>query len=199
LQTQIFLLFLKNNKIKGGNMFCSDCGVKISDKALSCPKCGCPANGRRSAANQPRFVEFGEAIANFFDGWATFSGRATRAEYWWPFLLNILIGIVPVFGWLWNVVMIVPSIAVGVRRLHDTGHTGLWILWEYMLIAAGVLSFVVVGANSDGGGRLSGFNGAVLAFGGMSLAAAFVLMITVLVFQISQSVPAKNQYGAFKK
>lgn len=70
--------------------------------------------------------------------YADFEGRARRTEYWMFFLVNLIIAIVvsiigrvihlPVLGSLYGLAMLVPGIAVGVRRLHDTGRTGWWWL-----------------------------------------------------------------------
>lgn len=74
-----------------------------------------------------------------------FSGRAQRAEYWYfiLFYLLILIGLTIVdsisgsydtetgmgaLGAIFTLAMLIPSIAVGVRRLHDTDRTGWWLL-----------------------------------------------------------------------
>ena len=70
---------------------------------------------------------------------AQFSGRAGRAEYWWFVLANFIITLVlsalSRASWLFAVVslgysiaVLVPSIAVGIRRLHDTGRSGWWLL-----------------------------------------------------------------------
>ena len=77
--------------------------------------------------------------------YANFSGRAPRAEYWWFYLLTIVAYIVAMtlesvggagdvfdsFGILTLVVtlsLFIPSLAVGVRRLHDTDRSGWWLL-----------------------------------------------------------------------
>lgn len=70
--------------------------------------------------------------------YATFSGRARRKEYWFFFLFYLLIFIglslldaILGFGLLsslFALAMLVPSVAVAVRRLHDTGRTGWWVL-----------------------------------------------------------------------
>ena len=73
--------------------------------------------------------------------YATFSGRARRKEYWMFALINILImlGLTIVEGTsgvtdggvlsaLYSLAVVIPSIAVTVRRLHDTGRSGWWIL-----------------------------------------------------------------------
>lgn len=79
--------------------------------------------------------------------YATFSGRARRKEYWMFFLFNMLISIVlniiagvikfPLLGSLYSLVVLLPSIAVGVRRMHDVGKSGWFILIPiYNLILA---------------------------------------------------------------
>ena len=77
--------------------------------------------------------------------YATFAGRAQRAEYWYFVLFYILIfiglsvidGITGSFsaeagmgllGGILTLALLIPSIAVGVRRLHDTGRSGWWLL-----------------------------------------------------------------------
>lgn len=71
--------------------------------------------------------------------YAVFSGRARRTEYWMFILINMIILFVLAFleGLLFgtNVLVVVydlgvliPSLAVGVRRMHDTDHSGWWLL-----------------------------------------------------------------------
>ena len=68
-----------------------------------------------------------------------FAGRSRRKEYWMFVLFNILISFVLYFieglaggpgvvGGLYSLAVLIPSIAVGVRRLHDTNRTGWWLL-----------------------------------------------------------------------
>ncbi|MGF7047846.1 uncharacterized membrane protein YhaH (DUF805 family) [Paenibacillus sp. DS2015] len=60
-----------------------------------------------------------------------FGGRARRKEYWMFFLFNniisIVLAIIPPLLLLYGLLVLLPSLAVQVRRLHDTGRTGLWI------------------------------------------------------------------------
>src|SRR5438874_13683103 len=77
--------------------------------------------------------------------YADFSGRASRAEYWWFWLaymllnviLQVLMRISPIFGLLGLLYLglIIPMLAVGVRRLHDTERTGWWLLAPVALYA----------------------------------------------------------------
>ncbi len=81
---------------------------------------------------QKRKMYFGEAIANVFKNYATFSGRARRREYWYFFLLRyIIIAATHESTGLSRLLILaiaIPMIAVGVRRLHDIGKSGWWYL-----------------------------------------------------------------------
>lgn len=97
-------------------------------------------------------VGFIEAIKSFYSQYANFSGRATRAEYWWVMLyLFILVGIPSwidtiqmiagdgepnkVLGfWTWIVSLAnaVPSLAICWRRLHDIGKGGGWFFISWI-------------------------------------------------------------------
>ncbi len=91
-------------------------------------------------------MSFQKSIEICFAKYGTFQGKATRSEYWWFFLFLILMGAVlgivdgfmfPVrtenwgtgpIGLLWSLGTLIPSIAVGARRLHDTNRSGWWQL-----------------------------------------------------------------------
>ncbi len=80
--------------------------------------------------------------------YANFNGRASRSEYWYFFLVNIIIsialGLVDAalglrfgIGNVYSLAVLVPSIAVGVRRMHDVDKSGWFILIPiYNLILA---------------------------------------------------------------
>jgi uncharacterized membrane protein YhaH (DUF805 family) len=99
---------------------------------------------RRAAPIGAPRVSFTEAVRSVLTQYATFSGRARRAEYWWFVLFEVLVGIVAgildailgtdfgsgsgVISLLVTLALLLPGIAVTVRRLHDTDRTGWWIL-----------------------------------------------------------------------
>lgn len=70
--------------------------------------------------------------------YALFTGRARRKEYWMFVLFNVIISFVigivggiihlPILSTIYNLAVLVPAIAVGIRRMHDTDHSGWWIL-----------------------------------------------------------------------
>ena len=82
--------------------------------------------------------------------YAVFGGRAQRKEYWYFSLSNLLIGfvlrcidiatgIVGLLGLTFALVVFLPGLAVSVRRLHDTGHTGWWVLLNLFPFGGSIL------------------------------------------------------------
>lgn len=124
------------NKLKKGKdaMFCRNCGTQLDDKAETCLKCGATTGVASEQANQ-RQISFGEAVQRFFTK-KNFStdGRASRSEYWYTILFLFIVDIacLVLFGdvagdkvaGLTNLL----SIFIGVRRLHDSGKSGWFIL-----------------------------------------------------------------------
>ena len=116
--------------------------------------------------------------------YAVFSGRARRKEYWMFILINIVIAIVliaidyligtfdpqtgaGVLQGLYSLAVLIPSLAVTVRRLHDTGRTGWWILIGLIPVIGGIvlLIFMVLdsepGVNEYGPNPKAGYSAAV--------------------------------------
>jgi uncharacterized membrane protein YhaH (DUF805 family) len=100
---------------------------------------------------------------------AKFDGRAGRAEFWWYFLANWLLfavlgiatviafAIATALGWLFTVaiiglslVVIIPSIAVAIRRLHDTNKSGWWLLISFIPFGSIVLLVFYILEGTDG-------------------------------------------------
>ena len=84
-------------------------------------------------------MNFGQAIAVCMRKYATFSGRASRSEFWWFGLFlalmswgSILVGVIFPPAWILypivNLGLALPALAAGCRRLHDTGRSGWWQL-----------------------------------------------------------------------
>lgn len=85
-------------------------------------------------------MDFGEAIRSGFQNYATFRGRASRSEFWfWTLfavLLTVAAGMVDAVlfpgsnlaGLAVALLLFIPGLTIGVRRLHDLDRTGWWIL-----------------------------------------------------------------------
>ena len=91
--------------------------------------------------------------------YAVFSGRARRKEYWYFFLFNIIISLVltgldsltgtfsvesgiGLLGGIYSLAIMIPSLAVTVRRLHDTDRTGWWLFITLVPIIGGIVLLV---------------------------------------------------------
>jgi uncharacterized membrane protein YhaH (DUF805 family) len=96
---------------------------------------------------------FTDAIKTRLNKYATFDGRASRSEYWYfvlfYFLLLLAATIVdkaivnfPVFQTILVLALIVPHIAVAVRRLHDSDRAGGWIFVCLVPIIGGIVLLV---------------------------------------------------------
>lgn len=81
--------------------------------------------------------------------YAEINGRARRSEYWCFVLINIIISIVIYLvdtgiglfgdlGIIYSLGILIPSIAIGVRRLHDIGRSGWYLLLAFILINGAV-------------------------------------------------------------
>ena len=76
---------------------------------------------------------FGTAIKTCMRKYVKFSGRAPRAEYWWFILFTSILGAIcdainVTLGGLVSLIFLLPTLAVGWRRMHDIGKSGLWNL-----------------------------------------------------------------------
>lgn len=90
-------------------------------------------------------MTFGESIQTCFSKYADFSGRASRSEYWWWVLFCALAAIVSgivssTIYLLICVVMLLPSIAVCTRRLHDVDKSG----WFQLLNLVPLIGWIPV-------------------------------------------------------
>lgn len=93
---------------------------------------------------------------------------------------------------LYALAVLIPSIAVAVRRLHDTNRTGWWILAP---LAPYLVAFVA-GLMAIGSPDMAGVLGVVAV---VCMLAAFVLAIVLLVFYFLEGTKGPNQYGADPK
>jgi uncharacterized membrane protein YhaH (DUF805 family) len=122
-------------------------------------------------------MNFAEAITSGFSNYVNFSGRATRSEYWFWVLFTILgllateiidyaLGLTvfyPIFG----LATFLPSLAVGVRRLHDLDRSGWWLLLSLIPLIGAIVLIVwfcsrgTVGPNRFGPDPLDAFGGRI--------------------------------------
>jgi uncharacterized membrane protein YhaH (DUF805 family) len=137
-------------------------------------------------------VRFGEAIRIGFSKWTDFRGRASRPEYWWFATLAAGAGLVAALihiavFFLVGLVFFIPHLAVGFRRLHDTGRSGAWLVWLNLLPGG----FYMLAMLAFVGGSLGAGLTMLFISSGVSVVGGIVLL--VLLAQPGQ--PAANRYG----
>lgn len=108
------------------------------------------SNGSGSFNANPA-MGFGKTLGHFFKHYADFSGRARRSEYWYMVLWNMIFGIVPVVNILWWLTTLIPFLALAVRRLHDVGRSGAWILINLIPVVGPVLMLIWLLTDSEPG------------------------------------------------
>jgi uncharacterized membrane protein YhaH (DUF805 family) len=117
---------------------------------------------------------FSEAVRAGFSQYATFSGRASRPAYWWWILFAIVVAVVGslidsilgttvetgrgrdpgIITSIASLALLIPGIAVSVRRLHDTDRSGWWFLLNLLpFIGALILIFFYVQPGTPGPNR----------------------------------------------
>ena len=183
--------------------FCGGCGVSLSISTSS---------GIGIGTAELPMVSFPQAINLGFKNYFKFNGRATRAENWWWVLFTVLAGIVlavldtltgtmgmfgdsGLLGGLFELGVIVPSLALGVRRLHDINRTGWWLLLVFgffpiAAIGGGILlvSFFLL----DNFLILTVLGFAMVIGGGIL---GLIGIIVLIVWAIKQGDTGPNKYG----
>ena len=95
-------------------------------------------------------MNFTKSIEVCFNKFANFDGRASKSEFWWFQLfciivqivgtfIDALLGYAELFVWIGYIIVLLPSLAVVARRLHDTGRSGWWQLLVLTIIGIIVL------------------------------------------------------------
>jgi uncharacterized membrane protein YhaH (DUF805 family) len=117
-------------------------------------------------------MNFAQAISSGFSHYVGFSGRAARSEYWYWFLFVIIgyivtgiidavLGLGFISG-LFGLVVLLPGIAISVRRLHDLDRSGWWVLLGLIPVVGAIILIIwfcsrgTLGPNRFGSDPLSG-------------------------------------------
>jgi len=189
--------------------FCNKCGTEVPENVNFCQKCGNALQGEHGTSSdnaqsiQTENLSLWEYYIKSLKNYATFKGRARRKEFWGFILFNIIISFGLLFvgrilgdekfgtlvGYLYGLGVLLPSWAVGVRRLHDVGKNGsLWIslsIGNYVLMALGI-SYV---------GRNISFSDNVAILFLLLLLGLTIVGIYVLYLLCKDSDLTENKYG----
>lgn len=146
-----------------------------------------------------------------FENYANFKGRARRSEFWWFTVANIIISIVlnilamalgsigGIIAGIYSLAVLVPGMAVGVRRLHDIGKSGWWLAGFYILVAVvygymfstGLMNLSSL-SNPMATPDVSAVGSPMLGILGLIM---FIAAIILLVWFFKDSQPGTNKWG----
>lgn len=128
---------------------CPDCGEYVDSSLDTCPECGCPIDHSAPQTAQPitphsdtpaaqsasyctktdwaqYFYECGVIGWKAFKKYCSFTGRASRREFWSFNLICLMVG--GFTGGLAAFICLLPMLGVSIRRMHDTNHCGWWCI-----------------------------------------------------------------------
>ena len=139
-------------------------------------------------------MNIAESISTCFRKYANFSGRAQRAEFWWFAALFFICLPVSIFIWPLIFALLIPTLAVSVRKLHDTNRSAWWVLPPFLVVIPAPLivfsAWLVSVMDQDEEFRSVAFLIAVLFF-----VIALGCCILILVLCASAGTVGPNRYG----
>ena len=97
---------------------------------------------------------------NVLKNYVNFNGRARRKEYWMFVLFNAIISIVlsiidrllgtdPIIHLVYGLAVLIPGIAVGIRRLHDIGKSGWWVFINFIPLIGAICFLILTCKDSE--------------------------------------------------
>lgn len=129
------------------------------------------AHSKKTIKKEKKIMGFGEAVQSVFSKYATFSGRARRSEYWYFVLLQVIVTAVlnglysatesvafSAILVLFDLALLVPSLAVCWRRLHDIGRSGGYYFFVLIPLVGWILLLVWMCQDSQPGANQYGPN-----------------------------------------
>ncbi len=128
--------------------------------------------------NEKQKIDPVNAVRLLFVNYFNFSGRASRAEFWWVYLALTIIGIVPIVGIFIQLVTFIGFISLTSRRLQDTGVSGWYQLALYLSLMLPV--------------GLSLSQSVATPF---AIFIFIIVLITFIVFLAKPSIDEDNQWG----
>ena len=128
-------------------------------------------HSKKTIKKKKKIMGFGEAVQSVFSKYATFSGRARRSEYWYFVLLQVIVTAVlnglysatesvafSAILVLFDLALLVPSLAVCWRRLHDIGRSGAYYFFVLIPLVGWILLLVWMCQDSQPGANQYGPN-----------------------------------------
>ena len=109
-----------------------------------------------------------EAYRDFWKRWIVIDGVSTRPQFWWPWLIHVLISMAisilaqvawsgfGIFSGIFGLVILIPSFCVAVRRLHDMGKSGWWLLLLLIPLVGWIILIIFLATPTNTSSRFRG-------------------------------------------
>ena len=154
-------------------------------------------------------MNFGEPIRTCLSKYATFSGRASRSEYWYFSLFGSIVALASpliysvtarntvgfAINVIINLVLLLPYLAVSVRRLHDIDRTGWWVLLLWIPFIPALLIFTTVEPAAQADVSVTGPWLVAVAIAFVLMVWCLVILFVLMVWSCRRGTIGPNRYG----
>ncbi len=148
------------------SVYCKKCGMYFAEDVNFCLNCGENLNEFETQANKKfiraREMSFEDAVVLFWKGCFDFKGRSRRREFWYAAICNWLIALAisllgaitirqlaSVMELMFTAMVVLPNMAVAIRRMHDIGKSGLVLLVSFIPIIGPIWLLILLAKDSD--------------------------------------------------
>lgn len=148
------------------SVYCKNCGMYFEEDIQVCPNCSANLDELETQTKRKfvrvREMTFENAIIAFWEGYLNFQGRSRRREFWYAAICNWLIALAisllgaitirqlaSVMEFMFTAMVVLPNLAVAIRRMHDIGKSGLILLVSFIPIIGPIWLLILLSRDSD--------------------------------------------------
>ena len=107
-------------------------------------------------------MSIGQSVVAVLKKYAVFRGRASRPEFWWYYLVYVIVSVVVILidnaigagnilYVIFSLALFLPTLAVTIRRLHDSDKSGWWVLIQLIPIVGTIIILIFIISNGTPG------------------------------------------------
>ncbi|MBR4031078.1 MAG: DUF805 domain-containing protein [Clostridia bacterium] len=148
------------------SVYCTNCGMYFEENVQVCPNCGTNLDELEFETKRKfirvREMSFENAIIAFWEGYFNFQGRSRRREFWYAAICNWLIALAisilgaitirqlaSVMEFMFTAMVVLPNLAVAIRRMHDIGKSGFILLVSFIPVIGPIWLLILLARDSE--------------------------------------------------